>query len=57
MEYLNLDGDYKEAERQYTEAINVDSVTKKAAIYYSNRAFCLIKLECFGAAIIGKNPL
>ena len=30
-------------------------MSKKAAIYYSNRAFCLIKLEYFSAAIIGTN--
>jgi hypothetical protein len=37
----------------YSEAILVNPKAKKAAVYYTNRAFANIKLENFGIAIIG----
>jgi hypothetical protein len=38
-----------DAVEAYTEAIDFDATN---AVYYSNRAFCFIKLESFGLAII-----
>lgn len=37
---------------QYSKAIEVGLNGKKQAVYYSNRAFCQIKLENFGIAIL-----
>jgi len=43
---------YEEAAKCYTQAINILSSGVKSAIYYSNRAFCYIKMENFGSAMV-----
>ena len=54
---------YEEALEEYTKAIDLDvSDAKKAAIYYTNRAFAQLKLENYGFALedstkaINKDP-
>ena len=54
---------YEEALEEYTKAIDLDVAdNKKAAIYYTNRAFAQLKLENYGFALedstkaIGKDP-
>ena len=42
---------FADAVDKFTDAINLGIETKKNAIYYSNRAFCNIKLENFGLAL------
>ncbi|KAJ4460174.1 putative Serine/threonine-protein phosphatase 5 [Paratrimastix pyriformis] len=44
---LFSEGEYEKAIEKYTEAI----VIKETAVYYSNRAFCHIRLENYGSAI------
>ena len=54
---------FEEALEEYTKAIDLDVADgKKAAIYYTNRAFAQLKLENYGFALedstkaIGKDP-
>lgn len=42
---------YSEASDFYTKAIDCHSASSKAAPYYSNRAFCQLKLENYGLAL------
>lgn len=42
---------YADAVEKFTDAINLNIETKKNSIYYSNRAFCHIKLENTGLAV------
>ncbi|EAR82479.1 serine/threonine protein phosphatase superfamily protein, putative (macronuclear) [Tetrahymena thermophila SB210] len=42
---------YQEASDFYTKAIDCHSTSPKAAPYYSNRAFCQLKLENYGLAL------
>lgn len=42
---------FNEAAEQYSEAIQVGLKGRKQATYYTNRAFCNIKLENFGLAL------
>jgi serine/threonine-protein phosphatase 5 len=48
---------YAEAERLYSDAIQVTPLDQKnlLAVLYSNRAFCHLKLESFGSAIVDAN--
>jgi len=46
---------FADAVDKFTDAINLGIETKKNSIYYSNRAFCNIKLENFGFAIQDAN--
>jgi serine/threonine-protein phosphatase 5 len=46
---------FADAIDKFTDAINLGIETNKNAIYYSNRAFCNIKLENFGLAIEDAN--
>lgn len=42
---------FNEATEYYTKAIDCHSNSAKAAPYYSNRAFCQLKLESYGLAL------
>lgn len=46
---------FADAVDKFTDAINLGIETKKNAIYYSNRAFCNMRLENFGLAIDDAN--
>lgn len=46
---------YVQAAEKFTEAIDLGIETPRNAIYYSNRAFCNIKLENYGLAISDAN--
>ena len=46
---------FADAIEKFTDAISLGIETKKNAIYYSNRAFCNLKLENFGLAIEDAN--
>lgn len=49
-----LDSKYESAIRFYTKALKLteNSKDKVRAIYYGNRAFCNLKLENYGLAIV-----
>ena len=46
-----LENKFEESIEQYTEAIKLKVNSPKTAVYYSNRAFCNLKIENFGLAI------
>lgn len=48
------EGKFNDALEMYSEAIYMKLKGKKAAVYYSNRAFVHIKLENYAIAILGK---